>query len=317
VFTIALHAYYFFSGPAPIFSWSFPLTETLFSSLFGNYYTRIIIAIVLIALQAIIVNDIVIRHKLSRALSTIPGAMYVILSVIILEPVGFHPVLLANLFCILSLASLFNIYKKHLPIATIFNSGFLMMVAALIYPPYIIYTIVLIIGLMSLRSLELRELLQLITGLLTPLYLLVVYMNMSGAADQVLLHFSGSLTLPWQDMAGVSDTPEGLFTLGKIGLLIIIILASIAFHNSVKKKKKFDAIKKIELAYWMIFVSIFGAFLSREFSSTFFMIVTTPLAIVSGLIMESKENSVLKEFIFLVLIACFFGLLFKGGFIAS
>lgn len=297
-FTIVLHGYYIWLGGEEIeTNWSFELLEKFFGFISANMYIKILASVILITLQAILVNDLVIKHKLSRALSTIPGAMFVILSATILISEIFHPILLANLFFILSIRSLYQIYKKHLPMVIIFNSGLFMALAALIYPPYIIFMLVLVLGLLSLRNMELRESLQMVAGILAPFYLFGVYLFFVGGLPIMWQHFSSNMGNPW------TNWTWDIQSIAKPALFVILILTVIAFNDSLKKKKKFDAIKKIELCNWMLLLAVFTIFFMKDLGEYHLLIVSAPLAVLSGMIMEAKQNSIVKEFLFLILIA--------------
>jgi len=262
-------------------------------------YLKPIIAALLIATQAILLNNLVVKHKLSRALSTIPAALFVLYACFALESEIFHPALVANLFALLSLGSLFKIYKKHAPVATIFNSGFYMTMAAVFYPPYVVYLVLLILGLFSLRNLSVKESLQLLLGSLAPFYLGGVYFYFSGKLPVLVEHFYMNLSLPWR------HAEFSFLSLIKVEFVLIVIMALIFFSNNAMKKKKYDAIKKIELSYWMLLLSTITVFLSSTLSEGHLLVASIPIGIISGLYMESKPNAIIKAFLFILLIASF------------
>lgn len=298
VFAVLLHGYYLLvEADTTEFVWNYKLLGQFFGFITVNKFVEVLFAIILIVSQAILLNDIVIKHKLSRALSTIPGAMFVLLSSTILVSEIFHPVLLANLFFLFSLQSLFKIYKRHQPIVTIFNAGLFMAMAAIVYPPYLIFIVILLLGLISLRNIELRETLQMAVGVLAPFYLLGVFLFFKGSLKDMLYNITSHSGIPWTDWEWTAEN------LAKPLMFLLLILVAIIFNNSLQKKKKFDAIKKIELCNWMLLLSFFSIFLMKDLGDAHLMILATPLAILSGLIMENKNNSVVKEFIFLILIA--------------
>jgi len=157
--------------------------------------------------------------------------------------------------------------------------------------------------LLSLRNLEIREILQLISGALAPLFLYGVYLNLYDMAHLIPNHFVQNLTIPSLDITAEGAYDSVIKIWLKPLLFILTIFMAIASHNSIKKKKKFDAIKKIELSYWMLFVSILSIFFINPISEKHLLILSIPLAIVSGLVMEGNKNRVVKEFVFLLLIA--------------
>lgn len=268
-----------------------------------NLYVKISLSIILIFIQAVLVNNLIIRHKLSRALSTIPAAFLILYSAWVIEEQVFHSVLIANFFFLLSLNSIFKIYKRHLPIATIFNAGFWLAIATLFYHSYLVYFIVLLIGLYSMRNISLRESLQLLFGLLAPLGFLAVgafYFGEIGTFGNSLMD---NFNLPQIKALSLKNSL-------KPALTPLLIFVAIFFSNEIKKKKKFDAIKKIELVYWLLLMSIFSIFLANPLQMEHLMMVSIPLTISLGLVLETKSKSVVKEFIFLLAIGVYFGLLF-------
>ena len=303
VFAIALMAAWPITGDGlPYKTNSIPALSNLLSLLDDNKLFKVSLSVILIFIQALLLNNLIIRHKLSRALSTIPAAVFVLFSSFVIEDYHFHPVLIANVFCLLSINSLFKIYKKHLPIVTIFNSGFWMAVASIIYQPYIVYFIVLLIGLYSMRNLDLRESLQMFLGLLAPMGLIVVWAFYHGQLHTILLSVIDNFSVPDLSKISLLNMLKPLLTLS------FIILAGL-FHNEIKKKKKFDAIKKIELGYWLMLFSIFTIFLMSPLQQPHLIIVSIPIAISLGLLLESKNNSVIKEFLFLLGIGVYVGFL--------
>ena len=312
LFAVILNGYYFTALPRPVESESNLIFYEWIIGFLANPYLRLTLTIVLIVVQAFLINDIVIKHKFSRVLSTIPGALFILFSAFALEPYMFHPILIANLFFILSIRSLFKIYKRHRPTATIFNSGFFLMAAVLIYPTYLIFILLLFLGILSLRKLEIREVLQLLGGIVIPVFLSFVALYYFGAADKILHHLFGAAGLtPWlKDGAFVTEASHYF----KPILFLIIIIIVVLLHFSVKKKKKYDVIKKIELTYWMLLLTMPTIFLVAKLKddiSLIFMMITAPLSIVLGLMMESKNNAVVKEFLFILLVLTFFAFQLK------
>jgi len=298
VFTTALHLGYLFKYQPGTIDWPL-IQEQGGTSIWNLKFPRIILAIALISLQAILVNRLVVKHKLSIVLSTIPGALFIIYSVTILEPEILHPILVANTLLVLSIGSLFKIYKKHLPVASIFNAGCYLAIASLFYAPYLCYSVVLLLGLFSLRTLELKEVLQLLTGLVAPFFLIGVFFFYCGKLNLLGEHFLGNLALPWTEFDFDPKTwIKPVTVMLATGVLVLM-------NNVNKKKRKFDAIKKIELCYWMLLVSVLSLFLVNGISIQHLLIVSVPIGILGGLLMETKPNSLIKEFIFLLLVAAF------------
>lgn len=247
----------------------------------------------LLFVQAILVSRLVISHKLSRELSLIPGAVFLIFSVTILDPYVFHHILIANLFFLFCLNNLFDIYKKYKPISTIFNAGFFLGIATSLYFPYAIFLITHLIGLNNLRSLKLRESLQLVFGFVGALFLI-------GVAFFHFDLFDWYLDIPALSIPSIDF--NNWMSFHKLGLFFLSLLVLIGYAHNVRKKKKYDAIRKLELTYALLFLSIFSIFLVDDISYQHLLLTSIPISILGGIIFELKEKVYIKEFVFLALI---------------
>jgi len=282
--------------------WSF--TEILdLNTILSNRIVQITLSIILIFVQGLLLSRYIIQHRLSRVVSVIPGAIFILFSCTVLEPESFSVILLANLFFILSIGSLFKIYKKYKPVGTIFNSGFYLGIATIFYTHYFIYFIAIIMGLLNLRRLNLKELLQMVSGFLCVYFMTIVFLFYNDNLAILSSHLSIGFNLPNFDFT----EPARLI---KPILLILTLLTFIFFQNTLRKKKKFDAIKKIELTFWFLFLGLFTFLFVNDYNDSHLMILSAPVSIIGGLIMEAKDKSVLKEVLFMSLIAAYFLLFF-------
>lgn len=304
IFCVALQAYYLFEWSDSDYIISLGLFEAnSFPEFTRNHIFQTVFSIILIFLQASLIGRYVIQNKLSRALSLIPAAVFALLASFIMEDLSYDPILLANFFFVLSMGNLYDIYKKYQPVSTIYNSGLFLALAAIIYFPYILFLIVLFFGLISLRSINIKETLQLILGFLTPWFFAIIYLYFVGNSEAIRIYFYNNFALPPIDF---SNTVASI----KLGGVLFIILTALLYNSHLKKKKKFDAIKKIELCYWMLFVGLISIFCITHPGTMHLMVLSFPLAILIGLLMEKSESVLLKEFMFLLSIVLYFMLVF-------
>jgi hypothetical protein len=278
-----------------VMPWSLPFIETP--------VPQVIYGFILIYIQALICSSLVIKNRMSRELSIIPSAVFILFSFLILFDKVYSQVLLANLFFCLSIRNLFALYKKHKPYGTIYNTGFFTGIAAILYCPYIVFLLFHILGIMSLRGLKVREVLQMLTGLLSPFFFLsVIYLYY----DEALFHssiISWSLDLPSIDLHNV-------LLLTKFGILLILCSFLFLIQPKLLKKKKFDVIKKIELSYWFFLFAVLSIFFTEKLSSEHLLIVSLPFSLLMGLHLEAKENVIVKSFVFSLFLLLYFALIF-------
>ena len=307
LFIIALLSYYFFH-PSEFVVHDFGQGVGEFidskSAIISSKYLQFLLAIVLIFWQALLISNIVIKHKLSRMLSLVPGAVFVLYCITCLQPELMHIILLANLFFVFAIINLFAIYKKHHPISSIFNAGFLLGCAALIYPPYWIYIIVFFLGLISLRSINLLETLQLLLAYACPYFLFGTANYYWSSFDLFVDYLKPGFYLHSLDFKEVIPWLKPV-------LILIISVLYVYFQDNLRKKKKFDALKKIELSYWTLLIGSLSIFLLESPDSSHLIVLSVPFSIIGGLILEGKEGSVTKEFIYILGIGFYLALLFK------
>jgi hypothetical protein len=300
LFVIALQAYFFFHWSPPEFRISLDIfNKQFFPALLDNHIIQTIVTILLIFGQAVLVGRYVIQNKLSRALSLIPAAVFALFASFIIEDRSFDAVLVANLFFVLSIGSLYEIYKKYQPVTAIFNSGAFMAIASIIYFPYCIFLLVLFLGLISLRNINVKEVLQLVIGFAMPYFFVTVYLYYNDNLQNLSLLLSENSTFP---AFGFDDLEMNIKLIGAL----IIVALSLLFQNDLKKKKKFDAIKKVELCYWMLFLSVFSIMLVDELTYRHLIILSFPVSILMGLLLERKDGGIIKEFVFLLCIVLYF-----------
>ena len=299
IFTVVLHTKFFIHPEiSPI---DFPLFDFLNTFLNLSSIVQSISTIVLVIIQATLISKYVTINRLSRALTVIPGAVFVVYIYTNLHPDNFNIILLANLFLILSLGSLFKIYKKYQPVSVLFNAGFFLGIATILYLPYLIFFVTLVIGLYNLRNFNLKEFLQIFFGMMSVVFLSGVYAYYFDKLDVWADIFMQSFTIPDFDFSDVHIWTRPI-------LLIVTIVIILALSNTLRKKKKYDAIRKIELTFSMCLLGFLSIFMIPNITLQHLIIMSFPISVLTGMVLEQKEYYYLKEFIFLLFIGFFLAL---------
>jgi hypothetical protein len=129
------------------------------------------IALGLIFFQAVGINLIASRFRISEEITLLAGLFYILLTNMIVETNQLSPALLATTFLILVLFILFETYRNSVSASSIFNLGLWIGVGSLFQFVFGIYIFLAIIGLGILRSYALKEMLMLLIGLFTVYFL--------------------------------------------------------------------------------------------------------------------------------------------------
>jgi len=226
-------------------------TELLYKWVSPFSTEGMVLATVLVFIQAILINVIVGKNRIAKEISLLPGMFYVLLSSAFSEFLYLSPLILANTFYIIVLLELFSSYRKYSAAGAIFNIGLWAGVASLFYGSHLFLFILGIAGLGILRSFNIREQLMAISGLLTPYILTGTYFFLT---DQ----FSDFWQKQMQNNFGFFDlegaAPDYIFYI-KIGLLGLLLATFILSYNGYTKKKNIQQQKYINVIFTGLLLS--------------------------------------------------------------
>lgn len=259
-----------------------------------------IIANLLIFIQALFINHISNKHRLSTQATLFPGLFYVLYISLVVQNNVLSDVLIGNLFIILAVKNFLETYK--LPQATpyIFNSGFYIGLASLLYTPYFIFIIFGTLVLWQLRSFKLLENLQFLIGVFSPYFLLFTYKYWMDLAF-VDLHFVQNIFFSLPAIKSVN-----LSILISTGSLALTLLMTVLAYGKLTSKKTIQTQKKIDLIYWLL-LFCFIAFLIFNTSNTMHLLTLAfPLSVLVGCIVGNAKTNVIYELLHIYLIGVIF-----------
>ena len=130
-----------------------------------------LVALFLVLLQALLLNVLAARFRVSKEVTMFPGVFYILLMSTVPEFFHLSPMLMGNTFLILAVSSLFNAYKKSSMADSIFNIGLWIGVAILFYYSNFIYLFLSILGLATIRNFRVNEFFMVLIGGIVPLFL--------------------------------------------------------------------------------------------------------------------------------------------------
>lgn len=248
-YTILVRVWLIFDGQPPAFNIKGILTDWFFNSLNPDGGLALLFSILIVYLQALMLNRLIIRNRITQELTLFPGLFYILLVSFFPEYNGLSAPLLANTFVILALDRLLSTHKTTGNVSRIFTAGFWFSVAFLFYFGYIVLFICGILGLSMLRTVKPRELLQFFFGFLAPMLIVVMldYLMHSNVTD-IKLHFVEQIG--FLDI----DIPLGwplYLQMALFGGLVILVLFN---YNSLTLKKNIHVQKKINLMYMWLFI---------------------------------------------------------------
>jgi hypothetical protein len=131
----------------------------------------------------------------------------------------------------------------------------------------------------------------------------------------IIMFYNNSLDLFIDGLVPTFTMPQlmnaDIKTLLKPVFVLLCCVVLLVFQNSLRKKKKFDAIKKVELNYWLLLFGFLGIFFVENLETAHLLVISVPISILGGLILEDKKNVVVKEFVFILIIVFYFSLILE------
>lgn len=133
-----------------------------------------LLAVILIYVQAILLNAIAVKHRLFNQSTYLVAFTYIVLTS--LHPVlsHFNAQLLINFFLLFIVHELLQLKQSHSPNKQLFNIGFALSIASFFQFTVVFLIPFIFIALAILRPINIREYFVALIGLLMPLYILFV-----------------------------------------------------------------------------------------------------------------------------------------------
>ncbi len=272
------------------------LFESFFYWVVPQSTSTAILSLLLVCFQALLVNIILSRHRMSNELTLLPGMFYVFLASCFPEFLYLSPALVATTFYLLALSEMFDTYKNYSAAGKIFNIGLWMGIASLFYSSMLVYLLLALIGLRSLRAFRFREQLILLCGFIAPYFLAFVYFFVNDQ-QQFFWQTQFAEGFKFFDFEFQWDW----FGYVKLGFFIFLILMSVVNFNSIMLKKNIQVQKNITILYWGILVALLAMLIQADVSLNHLFLLVPSLAIFLSFSFLKLNRSLAEVFHLLLL----------------
>ena len=269
--------------------------QALIDSVFPGDMLQSVVAVLLIFLQAVMLNRLVIKNRITKAYTLFPGMFYILLVSVFFDNLGLSIYTIANTFAIASLSSSFSIYKKYKPEIALFRSGFWTGLASLFSPFYLLLLVVNLISLSSLRTFSFRELLQILIGFWSTIiisFALVYFYEISTFWSSISLDHFTSISLP-------ALSPESIF----LALMLLLVLISVMMNGTFLLRKSLPSKKKISMLYILLLTTPAILLANCGMNTNILYYLWIPMSIFVSMIVINFKNLLITEFLHLVLLA--------------
>ncbi len=271
-------------------------SDWIFSKLAGNTLLSNIIAIVLLWLHSFMINAIALKHRLQNELTLFPGLFYILLSSLLPDFLYLSPVLLGNTFFIIALGQILECYKKNSVADRIFIIGFWLGIAGLFYFSFNLLIFLAIVGLSSLRAFRIKEVLQVLFGLLSVFILVGTYYFWFGEFEIFWKkQFSDNLTF-WD----FENTGSYLLWI-KGGIIAFLVVISALISGSFMSKKVMQVQKKITVLFRSLIVISFTILFQAGMSIEHLLMFMLPLSFFASFFFSNMKRAVAESLHLIIL----------------
>ena len=263
------------------------------------FLVQLLISWLLISAEAIYLNQLIIKFEIFPRISFLPALFFVTLSVLFPEMQKIQPALFTNLILLIVLDKTFSMYKNPEPLREVFDSSFLLAIAALLQSSSIAFYIFLLLAFITLLPFYWRVWVISFIGFTLPFYFISVYFFWN---DQLALfwnlkiHASFSLV----KFVPLHLSVQQIFVLIFIALLLLFAIRSVSKHfykNVIRTRKYF------QLIFTLLFTGLISLLLTESFSLQSILPLLIPLSVITAYYFLQIKKITLAEFLFSLLVA--------------
>jgi hypothetical protein len=262
-----------------------------------NYLWNVILATVLIFINAAQINYIVIKNRIARDINLYAGMVFILLSALHKDMFWLSPQLISLSFILAALNNLFRIYQKPRSAGFLFNAGFFTGLATLFYFPFSLFLFFAIISILILRKFDIREIIQLLTGF----FLVFFFMAFIRYWNDLNFNFVEIFLsqFKWSFSFSRYSLNEWII----LAFTVLMLFISSTNYRKFTIKKSIQSQKKVNLVYWLMIIG----FLTLPFIPTVFifpslLVIYVSYAIFIGMMMTRSKNQAAMELLHLFIL---------------
>jgi len=229
-----------FNTVSPSVNYAMPFYGFLAQWLLKSTFLSKITALLLVIINAFLLNYIINENEVTEKRSFIPALAYIVFMSSHVDLQTIHPIHFSTTFLLLSLALLLSSYRKDGAFSNVFNAGVLLSLSILFYLPFIVYLPLLWIAIGILRAFNWREWMIAFIGILFPLIYIFSYYFFTDNLIWFIQHINNGFQFSIPDFR--SQLNLSYISIWVIQVLFFWILLSpmnSASSKSQKAKKSF------------------------------------------------------------------------------
>lgn len=268
--------------------------SAIFSGL--NHYPIVGFAVstFFVFISALLFNRICIKHELIIFPSYLPAYFFVLLNSVFVDQFYAGPVIFVNLFMIITLGAILNLFQSENTSISIFAASTLAGLSTLLNVTYIAFFLVVIIGINIFRPFNFKENISALIGFLMPLYvgtMMNYLINGNFLPFYIFFPDYGQFNSP--NWALYSALPS----IGIVAILSVLRMYRNFFRNSTKQRRF------IQFMVIFLITSIILTVSGKQNPKQEFSFITIPLSFYFTFYFSNTRINVLKEIVNVMLVA--------------
>jgi hypothetical protein len=259
------------------------------------------LAMLLVLIQAIMINVLVTRYRMSDEQSLFPGLFYTLIVSSIPDFLGLSSTLLATTFIIVSLYDSFVAYRKPEAAGNIFNIGLWIAVGSFFHFSLAIYVVWAIIAISVLRTGSLKEILMILCGIFTAYFLIGTVYFVTNRYDYFWQHHIKE-NIAYLNLVGGNNW----LIFGERIFFFILIGITVLFQGFYASKKSIQVQKYQTVLYWSMILAGTTLIFQAKADMSSLILVAPALCIFLSYHFLNMRNSTSEAIHFLWLAAVLF-----------
>ena len=261
-----------------------------------NPFSNIMLASILVFVQALLLNYLVNHYNLLGKPTFLPALMYTTLSSLFTPFLILSPPLVCNFLVIWMLHKLFSFYKGTDVKSAAYDLGMIVAAGSVIYLPFVYLFLSIWIALMLYRPFNWREMMSGVIGYITVFFFLAVYYYLQDHIDQFY-----RIWVPLGTKFPESVTINYYNYLVLVPVIIVLVLCFLKLQQNFFKSYV-QVRKSFQLLFIIFLLAGLSFFIKAAFHPEHFLLCAIPTAVFFGYYFLYAKIRWFYELLFLMLV---------------
>lgn len=256
----------------------------------GNVYIQAGLFVVFAFIQGLLLNRLINQHELTQGRNTLAAAAYLLFLAFFNQTLLWSPAFLAAFPILISLTQLFKSFDNK-KLSYLFDAGFFIGVATLIYPPSLFLVVALALTYLVIRVFAWREWVVTPMGLLLPFYFMGV--GLLFVPYEILVEYFYNW-LPHLQILNFGHllTINGLIILG---IFLILVLLNFWFFRLMYLKIPIQTRRLLTKAVYFVLAGLLALIFCNNVENEPFVLIALPLSLLSAFLLYEQPKSLYAE----------------------